>query len=87
MKEKKGKDAKRPAQWKRVLNYMLLHGSITRYTSVFELGIFELSTRIVLLESMGYNITHSTHVGEDKEGYMFHYTRYTLGKRGKNDNI
>lgn len=47
---------KRPTQANRIIDYMLLNGSITAKEAMTELGVLRLASRIHELRSSGYSI-------------------------------
>jgi len=69
---------KKQSQKQRVLNYILINGSLDRVVSVFQLGIFELSARICELERDGWKFTKDRKSKAMGDGHMLHYTLYTM---------
>ena len=47
----------KPTQNERIINYMHVHGSITQFEALQELGIMRLASRISDLRRLGYPIT------------------------------
>ena len=69
---------KQPSQADRVLAHIKAYGSITRYTSVYELDIFELAGRINDLEKNGYKFDKIKQKGFNKYNEPIRYTEYRM---------
>lgn len=65
-----------------IIDYIHENGSITRRDAAAELGIFELSARIVELERRGYGF-EKVNESATKHGRTVKYTRYFLTREPK----
>ena len=68
----------RPNQEQDILNWIKKTGFIDRTISVYELGIFELSARIVGLEKKGYKFNKEPQKRIAKNGRKFRCVKYSL---------
>lgn len=73
--------AKRISQKERILRWLKDFGSITRAESFTQLGIVELSARIIELEREGYRFNRETVTTENRYGEPVSFTRYSLKER------
>lgn len=62
----------------RVLAYIRSEGSITALEAVRELGILQLSARLVELERSGYVFIKTKEKAKNRFGEDVHYIRYSL---------
>lgn len=69
-------------QRERILRYLNDNGSITALEAVRELGILQLSARLVELENMGYKFDKKREHSTNRYGERVDYIRYSLGKDG-----
>jgi hypothetical protein len=69
---------KKITQKERVLDYMKRTGSITAYEAIKELGILQLSARLVELERAGYRFSKSCEKAKNRFGEPVRYIRYRL---------
>ena len=69
---------KRITQRDRVLQYIRSEGSITALEAVRELGILQLSARLVELEKRGYRFKKHKEKSKNRYGEDVHYIRYSL---------
>ena len=65
-------------QRERVLQYVRSVGSITAFEAVKELGILQLSARLVELEERGYVFNKTREKAKNRFGEDVHYVRYSL---------
>lgn len=65
-------------QKKRIIDHMNKYGFVTRLIAFTQLGIFELSSRIVGLERLGYVFAKESRQGTNRFSEKFHYTIYRL---------
>lgn len=70
--------AKEFTQKDRVLAYIRSEGSITALEAVRELGILQLSARLVELERAGYVFLKTKEKSKNRFGEDVHYVRYSL---------
>ena len=70
--------AKKITQRDRVLSYIKEEGSITALEAVRELGILQLSARLVELERLGYKFTKVGETSKNRYGENVHNIRYSL---------
>jgi len=70
--------SKRKSQDKRILDFIIEHGSITRYKAVFDLGIFELAARIRKLETDGHRFIKLPRSTVDRFGGTVYFKEYKL---------
>ena len=68
----------KPSQEKKVLGYMLEHGSITPLEAIREFGILRLASRISNLESQGYKIKHNPVIVTTRDGDTTRVMSYGL---------
>ena len=64
----------------RVLQYVRSAGSITAFEAVKELGILQLSARLVELEQRGYQFIKTKEKSKNRFGEDVHYIRYSLAE-------
>lgn len=62
----------------RILTYLEENGSITALDAVKELGILQLSARLVELEKRGYRFDKKQESSLNRYGEKVYYTRYSL---------
>lgn len=76
-------------QRERIIRYIKDFGSISAIQAAVDLGITQLSARIVELERMGYVFTKTPMTGTNRYGETTHWTRYSFdgvaGKDGRHD--
>lgn len=65
-------------QEEKILKYLEDFGSITAYQAVIDLGITQLSARLVGLEKRGYEFNKEMQFGTNRYGEKTHYMRYSL---------
>lgn len=70
----------RITQRDRVLQYIRTEGSITALEAVRELGVLQLSARLVELEQNGYLFTKTKEKSKNRFGEDVHYIRYSLAE-------
>lgn len=70
--------AKEVTQKDRVLEYINRTGSITAYEAIKDLGILQLSARLVELEHEGYSFSKKPETAKNRFGETVHYIRYGL---------
>ena len=70
--------AKEVTQKDRVLEYIKRTGSITAYEAIKDLGILQLSARLVELEHEGYSFSKKPETAINRFGEIVHYIRYGL---------
>ena len=73
---------KRPTQRERIIQYMKEKGSIDRLTCCTQLFIFELSSRIVELERMGWVFDKSWKSVKNSYGETKSFVEYRILKEG-----
>ena len=66
----------RQSQWQDLLDYLNSHGSITCFEAAFELGIMQLSARVIDLEKRGYVVPREWHHGQARNGRKWAVMRY-----------
>lgn len=76
--------SKKITQKERVLDYIRQTGSITALEAVKELGILQLSARLVELDRMGYKFIKVGETSKNRFGEKVHYIRYSLLTEEKN---
>lgn len=64
----------------RILTYLEENGSITALDAVKELGILQLSARLVELEKRGYRFDKKQESSLNRYGEKVYYTRYSRAK-------
>lgn len=67
-------------QQERLLKYLKDNGSITAYEAVKELGILQLSARIIELQRQGYKFDRKQESSKNRYGEKVYYKRYSLEK-------
>lgn len=65
-------------QRERVLDYMDEFGSITAMEAFRDLGVMQLSARLVELEKQGYRFDKKQESATNRFGEKVYYTRYSL---------
>lgn len=65
-------------QTKRLLRFLKDYGSITAYEAVKELGIMQLSARIIDLEHEGYVFDKKQESAINRYGEKVYFKRYSL---------
>lgn len=65
-------------QRERVVDYIRKTGSITAYEAIRDLGILQLSARLVELEKAGYTFSKTPEKATNRFGEPVHYIRYGL---------
>ena len=65
-------------QRQRVLDYLNEFGSISAFEAVRDLGILQLSARLVELERQGYCFHKEQESATNRYGEKVYYTRYSL---------
>lgn len=76
---------KKVSQKERIIEYLHKEGSITALEAVRELGILQLSARLVELERVGYIFHKENETAKNRYGENVHFTRYSIiseGNRG-----
>lgn len=68
------------AQRDRILTYMHDEGSITALEAVRELGVLQLSARLVELEKRGYRFNKKQESSLNRYGEKVYYTRYSIAE-------
>lgn len=63
-----------------LVNYMRIHGSVTRMEAFSDLGICELASRIGELEKDGHKIEREWVDGRAKNGRSWRIVRYRLAR-------
>ncbi len=66
----------RRTQTEDILAYLKVHGSITRYEAINQLGIIELPARICDLQRKGYVIPKESYKGVARNGRKYQSVRY-----------
>ena len=66
------------SQNKKVLNYIVEHGSIDNARAVSDLKVYRLGARIKDLREAGYNITTLMHFDRDENGDPSRWGEYFL---------
>lgn len=64
----------------RILTYMHDEGSITALEAVRELGVLQLSARLVELEKRGYRFNKKQESSLNRYGEKVYYTRYSIAE-------
>lgn len=64
----------------RILTYMHDEGSITALEAVRELGVLQLSARLVELEKRGYRFDKKQESSLNRYGEKVYYTRYSIAE-------
>lgn len=67
-------------QKERVLDYMQEFGSITAMEAFKDLGVMQLSARLVELENQGYCFKKEQESAFNRFGEKVYYTRYSLAE-------
>lgn len=67
-------------QKERVLDYMDEFGSISALEAFRDLGIMQLSARLVELEKEGHHFTKKQESALNRYGERIYYTRYSIAK-------
>lgn len=62
----------------RVLRHIRKHGSITSMEAFDDLGITQLSSRLLELQRMGYKFMKTHETGKNRFGEKVWFVRYTL---------
>lgn len=71
------------AQWKRVLNYLQRHGSITPGEAIQQLGVSRLAARIYEIVAKDHEIDTTTAIVLDRFGRKCRVARYVYkGRKG-----
>lgn len=70
-------------QRERIVRYLKDNGSITAYEAVAELGILQLSARLVELEKMGYSFERERITRRNRYGEMISFMRYSFPKNSE----
>ena len=65
-------------QKERVLDYISRFGSITAMEAFRDLGVMQLSARLVELEQQGYRFDKKQESAENRFGEKIYYIRYSL---------
>lgn len=65
-------------QRQRVLDYLNEFGSISAFEAVRDLGILQLSARLVELEKQGYSFAKKQESATNRYGEKVYYIRYSL---------
>lgn len=68
------------SQNSRILDYMILHGSITALEAVNNLGVMRLASRVHDLKDRGHNIVTVMVEGVNRFGETTKYARYYLNR-------
>lgn len=63
-----------------ILKYLEDFHSITAYQAVVDLGITQLSARLVGLEKKGYRFKKEMQFGTNRYGEKTHYIKYSLAE-------
>lgn len=69
-----------PTQCERILDYMLVHGSITQLEALKDLGVFRLASRISELRENGHQISSQMVKVENRYGETCRVKRYSIKK-------
>lgn len=69
---------RKPAQVRRVLDYMQQHGSITQYEAMVDIGVMRLASRISELKRDGYQINKKMVAVKNRYGETCHVNQYSL---------
>lgn len=67
-------------QRERIIRYLDENGSITALEAVRELGILQLSARLVELERQGIRFRKESESSLNRYGEKVYYTRYSLAE-------
>lgn len=70
--------SKKVTQADRVLQYIKENGSITALEAVRELGVLQLSARLIDLERSGVRFCKKQEASLNRYGDKVYYTRYSL---------
>lgn len=70
----------RVTQKERVLDYMDEFGSISALEAFRDLGIMQLSARLVELEKEGHHFNKKQESALNRYGERIYYTRYSIAK-------
>lgn len=65
-------------QTERVLEYMIMFGSITPIQALQDLGCMRLASRISDLKKMGHKINSTTVASKNRFGETTHFSVYSL---------
>ena len=68
-------------QRERIVRYLKDNGSITALEAVRELGVLQLSARLVELENEGYVFDKKREYAQNRYGERVDYIRYSLVER------
>ncbi len=68
-------------QRQRVLEYINEFGSITALDAVRDLGVLQLSARLVELERRGYRFNKKQESSLNRYGEKVYYTRYSIAEQ------
>ncbi len=71
-------NATKTSQCRRIVQYMLDHGSITTLEAVRDLGVLRLASRIMDLVRQGVPIARETVMVGNRYDEMVYVTRYTI---------
>lgn len=74
--------AKKISQKHRIVEYLHKEGSITALDAVRDLGILQLSARLVELERCGYIFHKENETAKNRYGENVHFTRYSIISEG-----
>ena len=64
----------------RIVEYINEFGSITALEAVRDLGVLQLSARLVELERQGYRFEKKSETSKNRYGENVHYTRYSIAE-------
>lgn len=67
-------------QKQRLLKYLNDYGSVTALEAVRDLGILQLSARLVELEKSGYRFKKEQESSLNRYGEKVYYTRYSIAE-------
>ncbi len=73
---------KKVSQKERIIEYLHKEGSITALEAVRELGILQLSARLVELERSGFIFHKENETAKNRYGENVHFTRYSIISEG-----
>lgn len=68
-------------QRERILRYLNENGSITALEAVKELGVMQLSARLIELENQGYVFDKAREQSKNRYGERVDYIRYSIAER------
>lgn len=68
-------------QRERIVRYLKDNGSITALEAVRELGVLQLSARLVELEREGYAFNKKREYSHNRYGERVDYIRYSIAER------